>query len=336
MTRKRHGLERVLGMPALAAIAYGEVASSVWFALGVVSLYALGLTPWVLLAVGLLFMVVAPAYAEGVAAMPESGGARAFVRRAFNDPAGFAIGWVIFLDYLIVIALAALFVPHYIGAALRSTRSPTLHGTRSSAWRSSRVIAAVRLVRRTQMYSVVIGLAAFTAAIVALVVVLALSLLFTPGDVTAGPFPSAHSLLFALALATLAYTGLETVGNFAAEAREPGTALPRSMFLGLIAAVVTTTLAGIAWLAALPGGEVLGAEWLQAPLIGIVDALRAELPSRRSTRCASSSASPRARPRRRDHDVDLRGRALSRARSRSGRCCRAASAASRRARSSAR
>ena len=107
---------------------------------------------------------------------------------------------------------------------------------------------------------------------------LALALLLSPGDISGGPFPSAHSLLFALALATLAYTGLETVGNFAAEAREPGTALPKSMFYGLLAAVVTTTLAGIAWLAALPAGSLLGEEWVQAPLLGIVDALHAELP----------------------------------------------------------
>jgi basic amino acid/polyamine antiporter, APA family len=278
MTRKRHGLERVLGMPALAAIAYGEVASSVWFALGVVSVYALGLTPLVLLAVGLLFIVVALAYAEGIAAMPEPGGAGAFVRRAFNDPAGFAVGWVILLDYLIVIALAALFIPHYLGSALEVDAITDGPWDAVTAVGVIAIIAAVRLFRRTRMYGVVIALAAFTAALVALVVVLALALLFSPGDLTEGPFPSAHSLLFALALATLAYTGLETVANFAAEAREPGTALPRGLFLGLLAAVVTATLAGVAWLSALPAGSVLGSDWVRAPLLGIVDALRAELP----------------------------------------------------------
>ncbi len=40
------------------------------------------------------------------------------MRRAFNDPLGFFTGWVLFLDYLVVIALAALFVPHYVGQAL--------------------------------------------------------------------------------------------------------------------------------------------------------------------------------------------------------------------------
>ena len=83
-----------------------------------IALYALGFTPWVLLAVGLLFLVVALSYAEGTSAIPETGGAATFVRRAFNDPAGFLTGWALILDYLIVMALAGLFVPHYLGHAI--------------------------------------------------------------------------------------------------------------------------------------------------------------------------------------------------------------------------
>src|SRR5919204_3023539 len=112
------GLRRVLGAGPIASVAYGEIGSSIYIALGVVALNALGLTPWVLLGVGLLFLLVALSYAEGTAALPETGGAATFVRRAFNDPAGFITGWVLFLDYLIVIALAALFVPHYLGNAV--------------------------------------------------------------------------------------------------------------------------------------------------------------------------------------------------------------------------
>src|SRR2546426_10275120 len=118
MPRRIPGLVRVLGAGSIASVAYGEIASSLYFALGVVALHALGLTPWVLLAVGGLFLLVALSYAEGTAAIPETGGAATFVRRAFNDPAGFLTGWVLFLDYLIVIALAALFVPHYVGSAI--------------------------------------------------------------------------------------------------------------------------------------------------------------------------------------------------------------------------
>jgi APA family basic amino acid/polyamine antiporter len=273
-TRRRHRPERVLGVPALAAVAYGEIASSVWFALGIVAAFALALTPWVLLAVGALFTVVALAYAEGAAAMPEPGGAAAFVRRAFNDPAGFAVGWVIFLDYLIVIALAALFVPHYVGTAFEvpeATEGPwdAVAGVGVIA-----AVAAVRIVRRVRLYRVVIVLAGFSAATLAVLVALAAALLLSPGDITGGPFPSWSSLVFALALATLAYTGLETVANLAAEVRQPGRALPRSLFAGIAAAVAATTLVGVAWMAALPAGRVLGTEWERAPLVGVANALR--------------------------------------------------------------
>src|ERR671938_1934795 len=160
MPRRFHGLRRVLGTGSIASVAYGEVASSLYFALGLVALYALGLTPWVLLGVGCLFLLVALSYAEGTAAIPEVGGAATFVRRAFNDPAGFLTGWALFLDYLIVIALAALFVPHYFGAAVG------WEGIRHRPWDVVAGvcviagIAAVRLLRPPRLYRVAVALAA--------------------------------------------------------------------------------------------------------------------------------------------------------------------------------
>ena len=111
MARKLPSFQRQLDARALFSVAYGEVASSIYFALGVIVGYALGFTPIVLLGVGGLFLVVSLSYAEGTAMLPETGGAATFVRRAFNDFAGFVTGWALFLDYLIVIALSALFVP---------------------------------------------------------------------------------------------------------------------------------------------------------------------------------------------------------------------------------
>src|SRR3954462_14599509 len=127
MARKLPALQGALDAPPLLSVAYGEIASSIYFALGVIALYALGLTPLVLLLVGLLFLLVALSYAEGPSGVPETGGAATFVRRAFNDLAGFVTGWVLFLDYLIVISLSALFVPHYLASAIGAdglTRRP--------------------------------------------------------------------------------------------------------------------------------------------------------------------------------------------------------------------
>ena len=73
MARKLPGLQRVLGAPSLFSVAYGEVASSIYFALGIIAFYALGFTPAVLLGVGVLFLLVAMSYAEGTAAAAPAG-----------------------------------------------------------------------------------------------------------------------------------------------------------------------------------------------------------------------------------------------------------------------
>src|SRR5207302_9687559 len=112
------GLRRELDAQSLFSVAYGEIASSIYFALGIIAVHALGFTPLVLLGAGLLFLIVSLSYAEGTSALPETGGAATFVRRALNDLAGFMTGWALFLDYLIVIALSSLFLPHYLSGAL--------------------------------------------------------------------------------------------------------------------------------------------------------------------------------------------------------------------------
>src|ERR687886_2438682 len=125
MARKRPRLQRALDAPALFSVAYGEIASSIYFALGIIALHALGFTPAVLLGAGALFLLVSLSYAEGTAAIRETGGAATFVRIAFNDLWGFVTGWVLFLDCLIVIALSALYVPHYVaGAAFTTVNKP--------------------------------------------------------------------------------------------------------------------------------------------------------------------------------------------------------------------
>ena len=55
-----------------------------------------------------------------------------------------------------------------------------------------------------------------------------------------GEAPSWSSLAFAVPLAMLAYTGLETVANLAAETRSPGKTLPRSLFAGIGAVVAVS------------------------------------------------------------------------------------------------
>ncbi|HET9461574.1 MAG TPA: universal stress protein, partial [Gaiellaceae bacterium] len=286
MARKLRGFERVLDAPSLFAVGYGEIASSLYIALGIVAAAALGLTPLVLLLTGALFVLVSLSYAEGTAAIPETGGAATFVRRAFNDLAGFVTGWVLFLDFLIVMALSALFVPHYLAETISA---PTL---REEPWDAVvgcaliAGIAGIRLSRRTRLQTGALGVAVLDLVVQSTLVVLGLAFLLSPEVLGEGfGFASGQDwgdLAFALPLAMLAYTGLETVANLAEETREPGRTLPRSLFSAIGLVVVVTVLIAAIGLSAYPvtGGQTaLGEEWLEAPLVGIAAAFEGELPS---------------------------------------------------------
>jgi basic amino acid/polyamine antiporter, APA family len=280
MARKLPRLQRALDAPALASVAYGEVASSLYFALGIVALHALGLTPAVLAVVGVLFLVVTLSYAEGTTTIGESGGAATFVRVAFNDFAGFLTGWALFLDYLIVIALSALFFPHYLGLAI---------GVHSIAERPGDVIvgcvvivaiAVVRLLVKTRLYSYSLAVPLLDLVTQLLLVLLGFAFLFSPSalsnSISLGTQPTWHQVAFALPLAFLAYTGLETVANFAEETRQPGRDLPRSLFSGIGLVVIVTVLIALVGLSAYPatnGTTELGTTWQRAPIMGIVYAV---------------------------------------------------------------
>ncbi|MGH2933477.1 MAG: amino acid permease [Gaiellaceae bacterium] len=281
MARKLPHLQRVLDAPALASVAYGEIASSIYFALGIIALHALGLTPAVLGVVGVLFLIVALSYAEGTAAIRETGGAATFVRVAFNDFAGFLTGWVLFLDYLIVIALSALFFPHYLGLAI---------GVHSIARHPGDVvvgcvvvcfIALSRLLRRTRLYSFGILVPLLDLVTQVLLVVLGFAFVFSGSALahgtSLGTAPSWHEIAFALPLAMLAFTGLETVANYAEEVRSPGRDLPRSLFSAIGCVVIVYVLIALVALSAFPaehGTTALATQWLRAPLMGVVASLQ--------------------------------------------------------------
>jgi APA family basic amino acid/polyamine antiporter len=286
VARKLPVLQRALDAPTLFSVAYGEIASSIYFALGIIALYALGLTPVVLAGVGLLFFVVAMSYAEGTSAIPETGGAASFVRRAFNDLAGFATGWVLFLDYLIVIALSALFLPHYIAIGFDL---PALDKNPVDVIVAAFVIVVVgvvRIVRRPSFYRIGIVVPVLDLVTQVLLVVLGFWLVFSwdglSGSIQLGSSPSWSDLAFALPLAMLAYTGLETVANYAEEVRRPGVDLPRSLFTAIGSVVLLYVLISAVSLSAFPaqnGTTELGEKWLRSPLMGIVADINLELPT---------------------------------------------------------
>ena len=133
MARRRlEGLERVLGANALLSTAYGNVGSSIYYALGLVASFALGLTPLVFIITGFFFFLTAATYAEATTMYPEAGGSSSFARRAFNEFWSFFAAWAQMLTYVATIAISAFFVPHYLGGLfwepLRSSPADIIAG----------------------------------------------------------------------------------------------------------------------------------------------------------------------------------------------------------------
>src|SRR5438093_7664061 len=218
-----HGLRRTVGVPGLFATAYGNVGSSIYYALGLVAAHALGLTPLVFICAGGLFALTAKTYAEGASMFPEAGGSSSFARHAFNEIASFFAGWALSLDYIITIAISAFFVPHYLGAffpGLRHNPGDIIGGAVVIA-----VLAALNIRGLRESANLNIFLAAMDLVTQVALIVLGAALLFHPSilldQVHLGTAPSYRELLFAVPISMIAYTGIETVSNMAEEARDP-------------------------------------------------------------------------------------------------------------------
>src|SRR3989441_5645313 len=115
VVRRPAKLPRTLGASALFAACYGNVGSSIYYALGVTAAFALGLTPVALILAGFIFVTTALNYAEGTAALPHAGGSSSFARRAFNAPIGFIVGWVQLLNYTATVSISSYFAISYLG-----------------------------------------------------------------------------------------------------------------------------------------------------------------------------------------------------------------------------
>src|SRR3954465_9872132 len=272
---KHQGLERVLGTGALFSTAYGNVGSSIYYALGLVTVYALGLTPLVFVISGLIFAATAATYAEATAMYPEAGGSSSFARHAFNEFWSFFAAWGQMLNYIITVAISAFFVPHYLGVfwePLRESPADIIGGIVVVA-----ILAAVNIVGARESASLNIFLALADFATQLILVVVGLVLVFSPdtlvNNVDFGTYPTVSDFLIAIPVGMVAYTGIETISNMAEEAK----AYPRTVPRG-VGAVVTGVVAIYAFLppvalSAMPvvnGKTALAGEFAGDPILGVV------------------------------------------------------------------
>ena len=252
--RQANELERVLGTNALFATAYGNVGSSIYYALGVVAVYALGLTPIVFILAGLIFACTAATYAEGTVRYPEAGGSSSFARHAFNEAVSFEAAWAQMLNYVATIAVSAFFVPHYLSvfwAPLRQNPWDIVVGIVVIA-----VLVLVNIVGVQESAKLNVVLAVVDFGTQVLLVLLGFVLVFSPhvlvANVQLGVAPTWASFFLAIPVAMLAYTGIETVSNMAEEVRDPVRTVPRAvLFVAIAVFAIYFTLPWVA-LSALP------------------------------------------------------------------------------------
>jgi basic amino acid/polyamine antiporter, APA family len=277
---KGRGLERVLGTGALFSTAYGNVGSSIYYALGLVAIFALGMTPVVFVIAGFIFACTAATYAEATTMYPEAGGSSSFARRAFNEFWSFFAAWGQMLNYIITVAISAFFVPHYLGVfwePLGESPADVVCGIGVVA-----ILAVLNIVgvRESAGLNVFLALADFFTQLA--LVVVGLVLVFSPdtlvNNVDFGVSPTLTDFLIAIPVGMVAYTGIETISNMAEEARDYGRTIPRGIG-GVVVAVfaIYAFLPAVA-LSAMPvrDGETLLAQskeeggYADDPILGVV------------------------------------------------------------------
>jgi APA family basic amino acid/polyamine antiporter len=277
---KGRGLERVLGAGSLFSTAYGNVGSSIYYALGLVAIFALGMTPVVFVIAGLIFACTAATYAEATTMYPEAGGSSSFARRAFNEFWSFFAAWGQMLNYIITIAISAFFVPHYLGVfwdPLGESPADIVGG----------IVVVVLLgalnvvgVKESAGLNVFLALADFFTQLA--LVVIGMVLVFSPetlvNNVDFGVSPTITDFLIAIPVGMVAYTGIETISNMAEEARDYGHTIPRSIAGVVIAVIAIYAFLPSVALSAMPvrDGETLLAlpkeegGYADDPILGVV------------------------------------------------------------------
>lgn len=281
--RREQLFRRGLGSPMLFSIVWTVLASAIYFALGVVADYALGLTPVVFLASGLMFVLAAMTYVEGSSLHQDRGGSTIFARYAFNELWSFIAGWAVLLDYVILIAATAFSATNYLGAFWKplgdggAVEIVAMLGI--LAYVAARNIRGFSSARSSRIRLLVVA----DVGIQLLIIVLGMALLFDADALTSsielGTSPTWEDLIVALGIATVVSTGLESAAGLAGEVEVTRGDLRRLVTASSATVFVVYTGIALVAMSAQPvvdGQTALGGEYRDAPMLGVVAAFDQE------------------------------------------------------------
>jgi APA family basic amino acid/polyamine antiporter len=277
-------LSRVHGVGALFSAAYGNVGSSIYYALGVTAAFALGLTPIAFVISGLIFAATAATYAEATVLFPEAGGSSSFARHAFNEFVSFVAAWGQMLNYTITVAISAFFVPHYLAVfwpALGHSPGDIIAGAALVAGLAALNIRGTEESSKLNLILAVADLAT-QIVLVGIGIVLVLSPQILVDNIHLGVAPTWSKFALGIAVGMIAYTGIETISNMAEEAKDAAKTIPQSVGFVVVAVLGLYLLIPIVALSAMPvvhdavgsGYHTqLGTKYADDPILGIVENL---------------------------------------------------------------
>jgi len=275
---RRYHLRRVLGVSAVFSAGYGNVGSSIYYALGIVALAAMGATPIVLSIAGILFIFTAITYAEGTAMLPEAGGSASFARRGFNDLGGFTAGWALMLSYIVTISISAFTIPPYLGYFWEPFKSSPVIGTIASMGIVI-FLMTVNVIGIKETSIINIGAAIIDITTQVSLVVIGVLLILIPNPAilfqhmfAPGNWPTPENLILGIALASIAYTGIETMSQMAEETRQPEKKVPKALVMMIVTVLVIFAGISVVSLSAMTPQQ-LASEWSRDPVAGIAASL---------------------------------------------------------------
>lgn len=273
---KAQSLERTLGVGALFSTAYGNVSSSIYYALGLVAVLALGMTPIVFVISGIVFYFTATTYIEATTMYPEAGGSSSFARHAFNELVSFIAAWGQLLNYVITAAISAYFVPKYLAVVwepLGESPGDVIAGIFVVV-----LLGAINVFGAQESAKINIVLALIDFATQLMLVIVGLVLVFSPEilveNVDFGTYPTLENFLVAIPIGMVAYTGIETLSNLAEETRDYKTTVPKAANRVVLAVFAIYSVLPAVALSAMPvvdGKTTLAGEYADNPIVGIVN-----------------------------------------------------------------
>jgi APA family basic amino acid/polyamine antiporter len=243
-------LRRDIGFFGAAFLVLNAMIGAGIFALpGKVAVNAGMLSPWLFLAVGVVFLAVVLTFAELASYFRDSGGPVLYASYAFGPLAGFGTGWVLFLSRMTAFAANANVMAIYLGSLV--------------PWFGDGVgrAAVISIVTLGLTYANILGVrdGVRTMGLFTVLKVLPLILLVLLGlqHVTAGTLiPSASAIIDDLGGTTLllvyAYVGFETMAVTAGETAEPRRTLPRALIRTVIGTGVLYFLIVLVFISVIP------------------------------------------------------------------------------------